>query len=997
MILFDLLIGFFLFLPVDALSTTRAPKLQECTAGNCALHDMKLKSFLSTAIETDYTSFLKTSSLSTFTSGNMELGEVISKCGRLFYRGHFKVKYSDAVLICAKRKMQLVTIDGGGKNLNCLAPHFDQMTLEEQENMKYIFIWTSGISEGKNCSNVAYSWCAGSRANIRPADFDLPLEVNRKERCLALSMMTKTLVRMNCNDTNHFYCEFKCKTAICMKKEECIQNKIYFDNNATAKLDRDKLIGVWAEWQKDLGINRMSYTTYIFGYKKITWMENTRLCCSIGMKPVKVTDALLAALNSNSSFSIIYNNQANASDDRELIKTSFWTAATRQGCAGQFRFCLHDELGPWDSTDDFWEMINPRDDGSCLVVDRQYAKEGAPFGVRQVQCSAPTANFACQMENKRIDDLVNAGSNKNNTSLACEQPHCSLGSALCDINKDVALTMERGERVLIKPSRLGEWKTSCGVSFLIHNKDMVWEKAIEFCCTLGMRLLSVQSFEKLACLDRVIPKHGFYWTSATDDKCQNYRFRWCSPEFRDFVKPSVLKNDTAEKYKKYKDSRRYKFEACLKINNSVADGPTLAPVECFENFQPICEARGFGGSHLQEVFNECKSTHRVSQREIDKFNSAGINSFTVKMKCLSTCMAELLGFMYDGGKFWEDVVEKTIKKVKSAEGLEDFRSIVKKYPASLFKKAADNIDALRMMLQEESQKRDWKSTLLVNTALDRFWECNRIVEFKPTKTECSFIYDFIKCFTNGSTLLEKFWNMDLRNLFNPRDYSNSMRIEVGYYEFQDLQRYMKFEGEYLNPDPRTYIDVVNKVSFLKEMVSSPCTFPHFRPQNLTTKDACFEIVEKFDPTPVAGVFMSKIVDYKKLYSPALAATMCARANGSLLSVTESNVADLKILNAILKNITRNLDQVTLAEFLLDETYVDSEGKFRWCSTSQEVYAPDGLDEYSLNALDAFFYYTEEEGTPGYIFGKYISSEFYNVPLVYCKFDMAFISICKQKY
>ncbi|XP_065336656.1 uncharacterized protein LOC135937433 [Cloeon dipterum] len=134
-----------------------------------------------------------------------------------------------------------------------------------------------------------------------------------------------------------------------------------------------------------------------------------KLCCSLRMKPIRVTDELLNTLNSNDSINI-FNNPEKASTDRELIKTSFWMAATRQGCAGQYRFCLHDDVGPWDSTDDFWDMVNPRDDGSCLVVDRQYAKEGAPFGVRQVQCSASTANFACQVDGKRINDLVNAGS-----------------------------------------------------------------------------------------------------------------------------------------------------------------------------------------------------------------------------------------------------------------------------------------------------------------------------------------------------------------------------------------------------------------------------------------------------------------------------------------------------------------------------------------------------------------------------------------------------------
>ncbi|CAB3387936.1 Hypothetical predicted protein [Cloeon dipterum] len=70
-------------------------------------------------------------------------------------------------------------------------------------------------------------------------------------------------------------------------------------------------------------------------------------------------------------------------------------------------------MGPWDSQDSFWDMVNPRDTGSCLVVDRQYTNVGALFGVRQVQCSVPIANFACQKDGKRMTDLVTLEKNAN--------------------------------------------------------------------------------------------------------------------------------------------------------------------------------------------------------------------------------------------------------------------------------------------------------------------------------------------------------------------------------------------------------------------------------------------------------------------------------------------------------------------------------------------------------------------------------------------------------
>ncbi|XP_065336924.1 uncharacterized protein LOC135937670 [Cloeon dipterum] len=153
-----------------------------------------------------------------------------------------------------------------------------------------------------------------------------------------------------------------------------------------------------------------------------------------------------------------------------------------------------------------------------------------------------------------------------------------------------------------------------------------------------MRLLSIQSIEKLNCLDNVIPNYGEYWTSGTNDGCKNNRYRWCSHEFKDFVKPDVNLNTT---YTGNSQNATY----CVKARNTF-EGVKLSVTDCYETLlQPICETRVMAESHVQEVFNECKLTHRVSQREVEKFNTSEIDRFSFKMKCLMTCMAELLGFV----------------------------------------------------------------------------------------------------------------------------------------------------------------------------------------------------------------------------------------------------------------------------------------------------------------------------------------------------------------
>ncbi|XP_065332685.1 uncharacterized protein LOC135934691 [Cloeon dipterum] len=208
--------------------------------------------------------------------------------------------------------MQLVTVEEGANNMNCLVPNLDNMTAEEQKDLKYYFVWTSGMAEGSNCGNAAYSWCAGNRTIIDANAFDLPLEISKKERCLALSTMTKTLVRMSCTTPNYFFCEYKCKTVSCTSNQMCetSKNNALFESG-TGKIKRQSVSGVWAEWKQTIGVKKYSYTSYIFGYKKVTWSENLKICCSLGMKPIKVTDELLFALNNvgneSTKISIFYN------------------------------------------------------------------------------------------------------------------------------------------------------------------------------------------------------------------------------------------------------------------------------------------------------------------------------------------------------------------------------------------------------------------------------------------------------------------------------------------------------------------------------------------------------------------------------------------------------------------------------------------------------------------------------------------------------------------
>ncbi|XP_065350685.1 uncharacterized protein LOC135946403 [Cloeon dipterum] len=967
----------------------------------------------------DFISVLSQSPYAVFLTDGSELGDVFFKCGRIFFASFNKVKFGDAALACAKRKMQLPTIEEGANNMECLAPGMDDMSFDTE---KYFFIWTSAMAEGSNCRNAAYSWCTGNRSSINPTDVGLPTTVSRKERCVALSRMSKTLVRLNCATPTYYFCEYKCKSVTCLQSQACKLDASLFENgDVNGLIRRLKVEGYWAEWQRREDDFTLSYTSYIFGTDRMTWTGSMRMCCALGMMPIRVTDEFLYALNNvgnaNNKITIFHNPanplKPNTTEDRWYIKTSFWTAATRQGCAGQYRFCRYDDLGPWDSQGDFWSMLNPRDTGSCLAIDRQYTVEGAPFGVRQVQCSSRSGNFACQKEG-RLDKVVNSEKETSDqrTKNNCDLPVCP-DLKYCQFDNIHTATYENEDQILVKPYRLGEWKTACGVRYLIPKEKMNWDGALEHCCKLGMRLLTLQSVEKLSCLDGVLSDdETTYWTSGTNGNCSNQRFRWCSPEIKDFMKPSLNLEQSTLKFNPIMQVSKLSSmtsRLCVVAKKSPTLGPILGVDICFLFNKVICEGRVQAESHLQEVFNECKATHRVPQRDLEKFNTVPLDSFSYRMKCFSTCIAELLGLIYGSSEFWKDVAERSISRVTEARALEDFASVMKQYPLSMFKKAADNLDALKMMLTEQSKQESWKATLFINYALDKFWECIKAVNESRVQDECSFVHNFLKCYTNGTASLEKFWTRNLDNIFDPREYALTLmksftqskpELDASNSNFQRQSTLTLISKDDVR-ESQKFVRYVNLVSMTEEYTSSKCSFKILRPKNWTSKDACLEINKYLEPTPFEDVLKSKALNLTKRFPSAFAASICQRANGSLVTSDYPFIANL---SSIAKNESRYyslagtgkpVDVFMGAEpfihcVLLDEIYEDSQGVYRWCDTSKVV-PKEATSSYLFSTTFANFY---DGSSRSQKYQQQPANEaFSNVALFFCKFDKSFLAHC----
>jgi len=95
---------------------------------------------------------------------------------------------------------------------------------------------------------------------------------------------------------------------------------------------------------------------------------------------------------------------------------------------------------------------------------------------------------------------------------------------------------------------------------MLSKKLATWSEAEQFCCSIGMNLLTVFSVQKQRCLYDVLSTRLFnnlqntqnvkrifsapfeqnveYWTSANDLDCPG-RFRWCATNFKDFAKDDL--------------------------------------------------------------------------------------------------------------------------------------------------------------------------------------------------------------------------------------------------------------------------------------------------------------------------------------------------------------------------------------------------------------------------------------------------------------------------
>ncbi|XP_059471895.1 uncharacterized protein LOC132194560 isoform X2 [Neocloeon triangulifer] len=131
------------------------------------------------------------------------------------------------------------------------------------------------------------------------------------------------------------------------------------------------------------------------------------------------------------------------------------------------------------------------------------------------------------------------------TATSTTQPPCS-----CPKNCDLQKNLTDPDNQIIDPEVYGEWKKIGNITFLFGDQPMVWLSAWQQCCSLGMKPISFESFQKLSSVGEIFKNWSNnlkFWTSGTSMGCISGTFVWCASDNRNFENGMWHSKQPAEK------------------------------------------------------------------------------------------------------------------------------------------------------------------------------------------------------------------------------------------------------------------------------------------------------------------------------------------------------------------------------------------------------------------------------------------------------------------
>ncbi|CAB3383668.1 Hypothetical predicted protein [Cloeon dipterum] len=642
-----------------------------------------------------------------------------------------KVEYGRAVEACLYRKLQLLAKDKIDDSYFYTRP----LEFEPRE-----YLWTSAAPCSKSdplnkttnsCSSV--TWCPN---NVETRlDYTLNLGKFTPPYCLIYRNSTNQLELLDCSIKAFFTCESACSRAVISSQNNCQKDESLFEvigRKAYLKKEHE-IRGTWEKTQFGF--------FYYLGEKFVNWRENWMTCCSLGLKPIALTDSLLDHFNRSNI----------------LQGVAFWSALTRAGCPLHFENFLHNASESLNNV----TIFGIRQGGSCVAVSIKETgdKEVKSATAVKTNVCASKLLLGCQGTEQTFD-IRDYSSN-------CDLPVCT-GLPDCVMKDEIFL--KQPFRVLLAPWRFGNLHSCCDNSILeLHEEYGTWDEAYKRCCSLGMDLLSVHNPAKQDCLGNpyknsnpnekgYLPFRTKAWTAGRDiDSCRG-QLRWCTGYLNDYLKKDL-------KWKQGHDPR-FANNSCVYINLGDPDFPSLALADCSEKKQIICEAPMGVGFKSQMHYHPCRRNYKVKESEAEKiWNTGDFSRTSYAAKNMIQCLAEHIGLVYNSTEINQHVYIKMLSRMLHPLDVELMKKVnehqmfkVQENKVTLPSSFEANYGKRKIKIFEGDMLEDGADEFslahfdFVTEMMNKLYECREIKK----SNEDTFMFDFLVCLLQ-SKAVDRFW------------------------------------------------------------------------------------------------------------------------------------------------------------------------------------------------------------------------------------------------
>ncbi|CAB3370426.1 Hypothetical predicted protein [Cloeon dipterum] len=526
------------------------------------------------------------------TEGFMQTANNCSK-NTLYYVSNVTATRNEAALRCKAMNMTLLSV-----------PSLEALDCVSSLNGSSTY-WTSGSSEDLNCDlEKQYAWCSTgeniSSELISSSKFWLPTTTapSTQERCLAfVNSGGSGMVHKNCNDSLQYICVY---TVDCPNL--CTKNDSLFDS--AGNLINKSSYGVW--------INTGNYT-YLLGNKPMTWLNNHKQCCALGMEALNIENAFEQLGLTNLTISFKDNWKANF---------NYWTSGTRKG-SPLIRWAWCKSAGPALFTQDLtWERGQPDNKGGNETCTHFRFNFNTSKTILTDRNCSNLLIFACERE-----------------IITTPPPLCIATCPTSNCTRNATLFDSTGTE-LNDFFSYGNWYDGCGRSILTYTKTPSnWSTARDNCCKIGLTLASMETAGKLSCFSKIVSKFspatlGDFWISGTDLGCDS-NFRWCSLN-RGFVDAEL----------KWKPGHPQIGLHCvyLEVRN---ESVLLVTANCTEEKDFLCEMRK--KNTIQRAMQvECAETWDITPEQIEMLLEASqfiTANISINLKCFLKCIGVEVGLV----------------------------------------------------------------------------------------------------------------------------------------------------------------------------------------------------------------------------------------------------------------------------------------------------------------------------------------------------------------